>query len=221
MRKHDRNRTYSVIATHPSDINLSRVQVVRKAVLLTAVAASIVFLVFGESFWPSGGPIHESIEWAGIALILFCIVGRTWSSIYIAGRKVETLVMTGPYSISRNPLYVFSIIGAAGAGAQLGSVALALAAGLVAALVFYLVVRKEERALTVKLGLPYRQYLATVPRFLPNWSLWRDAEKVEVRPKLIVRTFVDACVFLLSIPLAEGFEYLHEAGILPVLAFLP
>jgi hypothetical protein len=51
--------------------------------------------------------------------------------------------------------------------------------------------------------------------------LWRDAEKIEVRPKLIVRTFVDACVFLLSIPIAEGFEYLHEAGILPVLAILP
>jgi hypothetical protein len=87
--------------------------------------------------------------------------------------------------------------------------------------VFYLVVRKEERALTAKLGLPYRQYLATVPRFLPKWSLWRDTEKIEVRPKLIVRTFIDACVFLLSVPIAEGFEYLHEAGILPVLAILP
>jgi protein-S-isoprenylcysteine O-methyltransferase Ste14 len=207
--------------THPAAINLSRVQLVRKAVLLAAVAASIAILIFGEARWPGGGLVHEWIEQAGIFLIVFCIVGRTWSSIYIAGRKVETLVMTGPYSISRNPLYVFSIIGAIGAGAQLGSIVLALAAGLVASLVFYFVVRKEERALTAKRGRPYRQYLATVPRFLPRWSLWRDAEKIEVRPKLIVRTFVDACVFLLSIPIAEGFEYLHEAGILPVLAILP
>lgn len=210
-----------MITVHPTDITLSRVQLVRKAALLAAVAASVAFLIFGESRWPGGGVIHETVEWAGIFLIVFCIVGRTWSSIYIAGRKIRTLVTDGPYSISRNPLYVFSIIGAAGAGAQLGSAVLALAAGFVAWLVFYLVVRKEERALTAKLGLPYRQYLATVSRFLPNWSLWRDTEKVEVRPHLIVRTFLDACVFLLSIPLAEGFEYLHEAGLLPVIATLP
>ena len=210
-----------MITVHPTDITLSRVQLVRKAALLAAVAASVAFLIFGESSWPGDGVIHETVEWVGIFLIVFCIVGRTWSSIYIAGRKIRTLVTDGPYSISRNPLYVFSIIGAAGAGAQLGSAVLALAAGFVAWLVFYLVVRKEERALTAQLGLPYRQYLATVPRFLPKWSLWRDAENVEVRPHLIARTFLDACVFLLSIPLAEGFEYLHEAGLLPVIATLP
>jgi protein-S-isoprenylcysteine O-methyltransferase Ste14 len=210
-----------MITAHPTDFTLSRVQLVRKAALLAAVAASVAFLIFGESSWPGDGVIHETVEWVGIFLIVFCIVGRTWSSIYIAGRKIRTLVTDGPYSISRNPLYVFSVIGAAGAGAQLGSAVLALAAGFVAWLVFYLVVRKEERALTAKLGLPYRQYLATVPRFLPKWSLWRDTEKVEVRPHLIARTFLDACVFLLSIPLAEGFEYLHEAGLLPVIATLP
>jgi protein-S-isoprenylcysteine O-methyltransferase Ste14 len=210
-----------MIAVHPANINLTRVQLIRKAALLAAVAASIAFLVFGESRWPGGGLIHEFVEWTGVGLIVLCIVGRTWCSIYIAGRKVRTLVMDGPYSISRNPLYVFSIVGAAGAGAQLGSVVIALAAGFVAWFVFYLVVRKEELALTAKLGLPYRQYLATVPRFIPNWSLWRDSDKVEVRPRLIVRTFVDACVFLLSIPVVEGFEYLHEAGLLPVLAILP
>jgi protein-S-isoprenylcysteine O-methyltransferase Ste14 len=208
-------------ATHPAAIKLGRVQLVRKAVLSAVVAATVVLLIFGDSYWTGGGPIHETIEWAGIGLIAFCIVGRTWSSIYIAGRKVKRLVSDGPYSVSRNPLYVFSIIGAAGAGAQLGSIVLALAAGFIAWLVFYVVVKKEERALTAKLGLPYRQYLSEVPRFLPNWSLWRDSEKVEVRPNLIVRTFIDACVFLLAIPLAEGFEYLHDIGILPVLATLP
>jgi hypothetical protein len=60
-----------------------------------------------------------------------------------------------------------------------------------------------------------------VPRFFPHWSLWRDVEKIEVRPSMIVRTFVDASVFLLSIPISEGFEYLHDAGLLPVLAQLP
>jgi protein-S-isoprenylcysteine O-methyltransferase Ste14 len=210
-----------MIATHPIEINLGRVQLVRKAVLLAVVVASFALLIFGESYWPGTGIAHEAIESAGVFLIVVCIAGRTWSSIYIAGRKVRTLVMDGPYSISRNPLYVFSIIGAAGAGAQLGSVVLAAAAGFIAWLVFYLVARKEEVALTAKFDLAFRQYCATVPRFFPHWSLWRDVEKIEVRPSMIVRTFVDASVFLLSIPISEGFEYLHDAGLLPVLAQLP
>lgn len=204
-----------------STIDLERVQLVRKAALAAAVGACVAFLIFGESRWAGGGLTHEAIEWAGLGLIVFCIVGRTWCSLYIAGRKVQTLVADGPYSVSRNPLYLFSIIGAVGAGAQLGSFVLALAAGMVAWLVFYLVVRKEERALTAKFGVPYRHYLATVPRFLPKWSLWHDAEKVEAHPSLIVRTFLDACIFLLSIPLAESFEYLHEIGALPTLLMVP
>lgn len=204
-----------------STIDLAHVQLVRKAVLLAAVAACVLLLVFGESRWAGGGLPHETIEWTGIGLIVFCILGRTWASIYIGGRKVRSLVRAGPYSVSRNPLYVFSVIGAAGAGAQMGSAILALAAGLIALLIFYAVVLKEEAALRDRFGAAYREYLATVPRFVPDWSLWQDAEKIEVRPQLIVRTFIDACVFLLAIPLAEGFEWLHEAGYLTSLVLLP
>jgi hypothetical protein len=113
------------------------------------------------------------------------------------------------------------MLGAAGAGAQLGSVVLALAAGLAAFAVFYVVVLKEEQALVSHHGNIYRQYLAEVPRFLPNLSLWQDVATVSVRPTLIRRTFVDACVFLLAIPLAEVAEYLHELGLLPAFLHLP
>ena len=210
-----------MLALHRSTINLRHVQHVRKAVLVAAIVVGLAFVVLGDSHWPGGGAVHEAIEIAGIALMTVCILGRTWCSLDIGGRKVRSLVRHGPYSVSRNPLYLFSIAGAAGAGAQLGSVALALAAGLVALIVFYLVVLKEERVLVANFGDEYRRYLAEVPRFLPRIALWRDVERLEVRPGIVLRTFVDACVFLLSIPLAEGFEYLHEAGIIPVLMQLP
>ena len=34
-------------------------------------------------------------------------------------------------------------------------------------------------------------------------------------------TFADALVFLLAVPVAEGFEYLREIGMIPTLLALP
>lgn len=142
-------------------------------------------------------------------------------TLYIGGRKIEALVTDGPYSIVRNPLYTLSIIGAVGVGAQLGSFTLALTTGAVAWLVFLLVILKEEQVLAARSGASYETYVARVPRLLPDFALWRDVEKVEVNPRLVRVTALDASIFLLSIPLAEGFEYLHDAGLLPTLISLP
>jgi hypothetical protein len=142
-------------------------------------------------------------------------------TLYIGGRKIETLVTAGPYSVVRNPLYSLSVIGATGMGAQLGSFTLALATGAVVYFVFLLVILKEEQVLLGRFGKTYEEYLARVPRLVPDFSLWRDVEKVEVNPRLVRITALDASIFLLSIPLAEGFEYLHDIGLLPTLISLP
>ncbi len=202
-------------------INLTSVQSIRKGVLFAFIVAGIGFVLVGDSRWPSGSFLHEGIELLGLALIVLCICGRMLCTLYIGGRKIEKLVTDGPYSAVRNPLYSLSIVGAAGAGAQLGSITLALATGAVAWLVFLLVVLKEEQVLLDRFGKTYEEYVARVPRLLPDFSLWREAEKVEVNPRLVRITALDASIFLLSIPLAEGFEYLHDIGLLPTLISLP
>ncbi|MFT0858522.1 methyltransferase family protein [Ancylobacter sp. G4_0304] len=209
-------------ATRPS-FDIAAVQSVRKTVLLALGALATSALLFGASLWPDSGDasLHEIIETIGRALIVLAILGRTWCSLYIGGRKKAEVVDLGPYSICRNPLYVFSFIGAAGAGAQFGSVTAALAAAVITVLVFAIVVRKEERFLTERFGEAYLAYKARVPRFIPNPALWRNTTTLEIRPQLVVRTFVDACVFLASIPLAEGIEMAQDAGLLPVLWMLP
>jgi protein-S-isoprenylcysteine O-methyltransferase Ste14 len=204
-----------------SSVALGAIQTARKAVLLVAILLGIGLVVVADSRWPGGHPVHETIEWAGIACIVFAIVGRTWCALYIGGRKTRTLVAVGPYSVCRNPLYVFSIIGGVGVGAQLGSFTLAAVAGVLAWLIFFLVALKEEEALTAAFGESYRRYLERVPRFLPRWRPWRDVETLEIRPRMVLMTFVDACVFLVAIPIAEGFEFLHDIGALPVLFRLP
>ena len=207
--------------SHPDNAGEGPSQAARKAVLFAAVALGVAFLLIGDSRWDEANVLHEAIEWAGIGLIVFCILGRTWCSLYIGGRKNRELAQSGPYSVARNPLYLFSIIGAVGVGAQVGSMVLAAIAGAIAWLVFLQTAMREEAALLANFGTAYRDYMARVPRFLPRLANWRDSDTLEVRPQLVVTTFLDALIFLIAVPIAEGLEYLHEAGKLPTLLLLP
>lgn len=203
-------------------LDIGAVQHIRKIVLFGLGVAAFGVLLFSHSLWLDGGESpHEIIEAVGLGLILIAIAGRTWSSLYIGGRKKNEIVALGPYSICRNPLYVFSFIGAAGAGAQFGNVTAALAATLLTVLVFSIVVRKEERFLAGKFGETYLAYKARVPRFMPNFRLWQNVNTLEINTHLVVRTFWDACVFLAAIPLAEGIEMAQAQGWLPVLWLVP
>jgi protein-S-isoprenylcysteine O-methyltransferase Ste14 len=203
----------------PSTVDIHSVQMARKLGLLVTLALFAVLFFFGDTRWPP--VVHEAMRWLGAALIFVCISGRTWCSLYIGGRKNYELVTTGPYSISRNPLYVFSIIGAIGLGAQLGAVSVAVLAGVCAWLVHVLVVRQEERLMLAAHGEPYARYLAEVPRFFPRFSRWKNVEVLEVRTRAFARTFADACVFFGAIPVAAGLDLLHGLGLLRVFFRLP
>ncbi|TGS89835.1 isoprenylcysteine carboxylmethyltransferase family protein, partial [bacterium M00.F.Ca.ET.177.01.1.1] len=96
-------------------------QYMRRIVLAVLVVVLFAALLFGQSTFPPDTPVHESIEMFGVLLIFLGIVGRLWSTLYIGGRKSSEVVTGGPYSITRNPLYVFSTVAAAGVGAQIGS----------------------------------------------------------------------------------------------------
>lgn len=164
---------------------------------------------------------HEAVEMLGIALILVAILGRTWCTLYIGGRKAQELTRSGPYSISRNPLYLFSFIGAAGIGAQTGSLLIAalFLAGAVA--VFLPVILREERALKEIFKCDFSDYQASVPRFGPQFSSWRDVETIEVKPRLLWRTIRDGMVFLMVIPIFELIDWLQLSGIVHPIIQLP
>jgi protein-S-isoprenylcysteine O-methyltransferase Ste14 len=177
------------------------------------------FAVIGA--WTKLNIAHESVENVGRLLIGVCILGRCWCTLYIGGRKGETLVAVGPYSLCRNPLYFFSFVGAAGVGAQTGSMLVALVCTVIVWIVFRVTVAKEERFLLERHGEAYAAYLATTPRFLPNPARWEPVESVEVFPKRVVATFFDGMLFVLAIPIIEGFEWLQQIGWIPVLITLP
>jgi protein-S-isoprenylcysteine O-methyltransferase Ste14 len=200
--------------------SLSSYQHARRVVLFLLLLVAFGALLFVSSY-PERGEFHEFVEAFGVSLIGVAIVGRLWCTLYIGGRKSAEIVSDGPYSIVRNPLYVFSAIGAAGAGAQTGSAVVALTFGIVTALAFTIVARREETFLRGKFGSAFDAYCARVPRMLPKLSLYRDSATIVVVPKRLYTTFFDSLVFFTAMPVFELVERLQLHGVLPVLLRLP
>lgn len=199
--------------------DLQKVQKVRKVALGLGLLAAISLTLVTASV--GGEPLHEGVEAFGLAMIVIAIVGRAWCSLYIGGRKKAEIVDRGPYSISRNPLYVFSYIGAFGIGAQTGSLTLATLFLLVAMVVFHFTVRREEAWLTQAFGQSYLDYCARTPRFGPDFSKWKDEEALDVRPRFFLITLRDGLIFLLAIPVFEAIEAMQHVGWLGTLLRLP
>lgn len=194
---------------------LSRFQTVRKQVLALLIVLAFAVLVFVGSAHDE--LTHEHIETLGLALIMVGIGGRLWATLYIGGRKSAEVVSTGPYSITRNPLYLFSTIAAAGVGAQTGSYVITVVFMVLCAAAFHLVALREERYLSATLGDEYRAYLHRVPRFLPNPLLYRDDPEVTFQTGRLRATLLDGLVFLAAIPVLEAMETAQEMGWVPVL----
>jgi hypothetical protein len=121
-------------------------------------------------------------------------------------------VSTGPYSISRNPLYMFSLMGVAGIGAQMGSVLLGPLFVAVCLAIFLPVILLEEKALAERFGAEYEAYCARVPRFGPRFSGWKDMETITISPRLVRITAGEGMLFLLAVPLFEVVEWLQDTG---------
>ena len=84
--------------------------------------------------------------------------------------KQEMLTVTGPYAYTRNPLYLGSAILAAGAGVATRSW---ISAGILLvyfAVVYSVVMRREESELLGHHGAAFQEYAAAVPLFLPRMS---------------------------------------------------
>jgi len=200
---------------------LSRYQAMRRLVLAALVLLLLALLLFGQSVFPPETVMHEGIEMFGVLLIFLGIVGRLWSTLYIGGRKSEEVVTGGPYSITRNPLYVFSSLAAAGVGAQMGSFVAMIGFGLICAVAFHVVILREERFLKAAMGAPYEAYLKRVPRFWPRLSLYQEGNTGSFRPRLLLNTLLDGLVFLVAMPFFESIDAAQLSGVLPVLFRIP
>lgn len=204
---------------NPVDIDL--VQQRRKQVLRLSALGLLAFCVAIGPLWAEHSVLEEAVETLGLAAIAAGVLGRAWCSLYIGGRKTREIVEFGPYSISRNPLYVFTYIAMFGVGAQSGSLTIGLVFAVSVAAIFRVVISREEAFLAARFGPAYETYRQRVPRFGPRFSVWRDMPVIAVRPDRVARTLADGLLFLLAWPAFELLEEAREFGWIGTVLLVP
>lgn len=180
------------------------------------VALLIALVLFSRSRWMESAPVvATSFFAAGVVLVAVAALGRTWCSMYIAGYKGRVLVVEGPYSVCRNPLYFFSMLGGVGLGLVAKNVTVPLLFLVGFGLYYPLVIRREERALRLAFGKGYDAYERVTPRFLPRLLLLREPPEYAVDPRIFRAHLQSAAWFVLLIALVAIVETLHDMHVLP------
>ena len=121
----------------------------------------------------------------GIPMALIGLFLRGWAGGHLA--KNRKLATSGPYAYIRNPLYLGTLIVAAGLVIAAGNLWLALLFGLVFAAVYLPAVELEEQHLRT-IFPEYAVYASRVNRFIPSrrftqssasfsWALYRRNEE--------------------------------------------
>jgi protein-S-isoprenylcysteine O-methyltransferase Ste14 len=155
------------------------------------------------------------IDILGFILIVISGIGRVWSSAYISGLKSKKVISYGPYSIVRNPLYLFSFLGFVGAGLAFGSIIITLLLVITFAITHIPIILYEEKKLIGIFGDEFRDYMKRVPRFIPRLSKIDNPKEAIFRPKQFSKSVRDATLIILSYGIIKILIWLHNKDILP------
>lgn len=103
---------------------------------------------------------------AGIPFIILGEVMRTWASGYI--KKNEVLSQTGPYAITRNPLYVGNFLLGVGFSIVTNRILILLLFLAIFIFIYTATIQYEEKYLSSKFGELFSRYKERVPVFFPT-----------------------------------------------------
>ncbi|MGA2251783.1 methyltransferase family protein [Terracidiphilus sp.] len=120
-------------------------------------------------------PDPRAVAWS-LALVIPGLWLRGYASGYV--KKNQELTTTGPYAWVRNPLYLGSILIAAGFAVAIGSWAIALALTIMFVAIYVPVIVSEERFLRATFP-GFDDYCRQVPRLIPRITLARTTQEGE------------------------------------------
>lgn len=201
------------------------VERLRKPISWLSGTVGTFMVVFSAPSNPAG-VFYEWIKILGLALIIAALLGRIWSNLHIVGSKNSILCAIGPYSLCRNPLYVFSFIGMIGILLATKTLILLLPLMVLFFVYYNWVVNAEEGRLRALFGERFDEYCRATPRFFPRFSNYRPAGEITVNLALIFRRITDSMWFLWIFMLLEILDLLKHTTInghslIPILVHTP
>ncbi|NLE37522.1 MAG: isoprenylcysteine carboxylmethyltransferase family protein [Pirellulaceae bacterium] len=180
------------------------------------IAGIVALVALSDSAWTPRGPTGGAVLFClGVVLAALGAMGRLWCSLYIGGRKSKSLVTVGPYSLCRNPLYLFSLIGVLGVGMTSETLTIPLIAALGFGAYYPLVIRAEERKLQGRHGDAFEEYRRRVPRFIPRLVGFQEPQQYTVHPVLFRKSLVSALWFVWLIGGMRIVKLLHALDAIP------
>jgi protein-S-isoprenylcysteine O-methyltransferase Ste14 len=185
---------------------------------LSRVAGLCVFVFFAccGSKWDLKNPLFEEIfAICGLLLVSMAACGRLWCMLYIAGHKTKELIVAGPYSLCRNPLYLFSFLGTIGMGLGSGTFTVPIVFVLAFSLFYPFTVKKEEDRLLFIHGDEFKRYCEKTPRYFPSFKNYTEPEQCIVSPRIFRKHVGNAMLWIWIFGAWEIFEYLRIMKWLP------
>ncbi len=181
-----------------------------------ALISTVIIVIFSRQYWPEESAYHEVFEIIGVTLVSICAMGRIYATAFLGGFKNEVLVTHGIYSLLRNPLYFFTLIGIIGISLISNHISVMIGLPLFFGVLYSGLINREQKFLEEKFGDEFLNYKKNVYALIPNFANYHAPSSIEVNPKFITRAFVDAIWWLSALPIIEFAEYLQYEHIVPV-----
>lgn len=185
------------------------------------VVFAVFLIVFAKALIPYETATHETLEFIGYLLVALCALGRVYTSAFLGGFKNDKLITYGPFSIVRNPLYFFSLVGFAGIALITAHIVIIVGLPVAFIITYHFLIKREEERLQEIFGASYKKYKAKTPKLFPNFKLYKAPEIIEVKPKFLNNAFRDSIWWFAAFPLLEILESLKGMDIFPSLFILP
>lgn len=185
--------------------------------LISRIAGVIIlfFVLASKSRWETENEIFTFILFViGIVLVGVASLGRMWCSLYVAGYKDEQLVTNGPYSLCRNPLYFFSLLGVIGIGFCSETLTFPILFLILFSSYYPFVIKSEEKRLLSNFGAEFESYIHKTPAFFPKFSLFEEPATYLVNPVVYRIHIFSALWFIWFVGILEVIEGLRETGVI-------
>jgi protein-S-isoprenylcysteine O-methyltransferase Ste14 len=152
----------------------AKVKVLPPVVLLVALAVGMIAAVWtSDRLLPSDFAIAVGLATIALSVVLALTAAselRRAKTAFDVRKPTTTIVTTGAFAVTRNPVYLSMMLLYVGIALLVNSPWMLLVAIPTGSALCLMAIRPEERYLTDKFGDDYCRYAASVPR----WLSWRS-----------------------------------------------